>query len=285
MKLNNKGFAISSIMYLILVMALIISAITIALIMNRKIVIDKQKINVLNSLESDLILSKITYFDVPIDNSWSISDNSTINDGVLTIGSDGKKGEAISDYLYVNGNFFYFTYDFYAENAAPNYTDKGAIYWSMNYYNSEKQLTKALDGRTSDGFAKSGLLNIWDNNLTWTLWNTANRYGPDVIYTNIDFKSGYNVYSKPPVQIRNIKLYVENLENDFYLINPKLKSGNKIELIKYEKGKKYLSYFRENGIVSEEESIRVTENGIYTVYVKDTNGKESIANIEVTEIR
>lgn len=285
MKLNNKGFAISSIMYLILVMALIISAITIALIMNRKIVIDKQKINVLNSLESDLVLSKITYFDVPIDNSWSISDNSTISGGVLTIGSDGKKGEAISDYLYVNGNFFYFTYDFYTENVASNYENRGGVYWSIYYYNSEKQLTNALDGRTSDGFARGATLNVWNNNMSWLYWTTSNRYGPNVIYTNIDFKSGYNVYSAPPVQIRNIKLYVENLENDFYLINTKLKSENKIELIKYEKGKKYLSYFRENGIVSEEESIRVTENGIYTVYVKDTNGKESIANIEVTEIR
>ena len=43
MKINNKGFAISSIMYLILVMALIIVAILLSLLSNRKVILDKQK--------------------------------------------------------------------------------------------------------------------------------------------------------------------------------------------------------------------------------------------------
>ena len=43
MKLNNKGFAISSIMYLILVLALIVVSITLVTLSNRRIVLDKLK--------------------------------------------------------------------------------------------------------------------------------------------------------------------------------------------------------------------------------------------------
>lgn len=285
MNLNKKGFAISSVMYLILVMALLIVAILLSLLNNRRSILEKQKREVLNSFESDLVLSKITYVDVPF-NNWTLVENSSVSNGVLTVGSQGGKGEARSDYLYVNGNFFYFTFDLYGTNAATYFSNNSSgLYWMMNYYDAQKALTPALNGATSNGFARGGVLGVWSTNITWTGWNTANRYGPNVIYTNIDIKSGYNYYSAAPIKVRNIKLYVENLQNSFYLINLKLKSGNTIKLIKYELGLKPVSYFRSNGTVSSGTPIRVTENGTYTVYVKDNNGIESIATIEINEIQ
>lgn len=50
MKLNNKGFAISTIMYLILVLAVILITATLLILSNRKIIVDKQKSEVLNSI-------------------------------------------------------------------------------------------------------------------------------------------------------------------------------------------------------------------------------------------
>lgn len=43
MKLNNKGFAISTIMYIILIMAVVLISITLSLLSNRKLVLDKAK--------------------------------------------------------------------------------------------------------------------------------------------------------------------------------------------------------------------------------------------------
>ena len=43
MKLNNKGFAISSIMYIILIMAVILISVTLAILSSRKLILDKIK--------------------------------------------------------------------------------------------------------------------------------------------------------------------------------------------------------------------------------------------------
>ena len=43
MKLNNKGFAISTIMYMILIMAVILITLTLTLLSSRKLILDKTK--------------------------------------------------------------------------------------------------------------------------------------------------------------------------------------------------------------------------------------------------
>ena len=43
MKLNNKGFAISTVMYMVLVLAVLVMALTLTLLNGRKLIIDKQK--------------------------------------------------------------------------------------------------------------------------------------------------------------------------------------------------------------------------------------------------
>lgn len=50
MKLNNKGFAISSIMYIILVLAIILIALTLAIFSSRKLILDKLRDEVLDSI-------------------------------------------------------------------------------------------------------------------------------------------------------------------------------------------------------------------------------------------
>ena len=53
MKLNNKGFAISSIMYIILVLAVILIALTLAIFSSRKLILDKQKNDALHEIYQD----------------------------------------------------------------------------------------------------------------------------------------------------------------------------------------------------------------------------------------
>ena len=43
MKLNNKGFAISTIMYMILIMAIVLIALTLSILSSRKLILDKIK--------------------------------------------------------------------------------------------------------------------------------------------------------------------------------------------------------------------------------------------------
>ena len=64
MKLNNKGFAISSIMYLILVMALLLVAILLGLLNSRKNILDTQKRKLINSLAAEPVepLSKREFY-------------------------------------------------------------------------------------------------------------------------------------------------------------------------------------------------------------------------------
>ena len=61
MKLNNKGFAISSVMYLILVMVLIIVAILLQLLNNRRYILDAQKRKLINNIATQDIESLTTY--------------------------------------------------------------------------------------------------------------------------------------------------------------------------------------------------------------------------------
>lgn len=53
MKLDNKGFAISSILYLILVMAIILIALILAVLSGRKMILDKTKQEVLDNIYID----------------------------------------------------------------------------------------------------------------------------------------------------------------------------------------------------------------------------------------
>lgn len=59
MKLNNKGFAISTVMYMILIMAIVLITLTLTLLSSRKLVLDKIKQETLNNIYNKLELSFI----------------------------------------------------------------------------------------------------------------------------------------------------------------------------------------------------------------------------------
>ena len=286
MKLNNKGFAISSIMYLILILALILVSLIIALVINRRLLIDKQKKHVLNQVENNLILSKITYYPIPFDSSW-IYTNASVDDGVLTIGTDDSSGQARSGYIDVNGGFFYFMFNGYAKFPSSSFSPLGGNLIVVEYYNSNHILTFCLANNNANGYGFKISLNNWNNNIRYrnpASWKALKRYGPYVKYIKMEFKAGDNNYSSLPVKISNLWFYGEKISNNFYDINLTLRNENQIALIKYDKGYKKKSYFQENGTVVSSTTIKVFENGVYTVYVKDTENNEYVSRIKITNI-
>ncbi|MDO4963727.1 MAG: hypothetical protein Q4E75_06520 [bacterium] len=50
LKLNNKGFAISTVMYLVLILAIVLFTLTLSVLSNRKNILDKQKEEALNTI-------------------------------------------------------------------------------------------------------------------------------------------------------------------------------------------------------------------------------------------
>ncbi len=58
-----------------------------------------------------------------------------------------------------------------------------------------------------------------------------------------------------------------------------------VQTIRYAKGKKDLNYFAKSGTnISNNSNLKITENGIYTIYAIDSVGNETIKEIEVTNI-
>lgn len=60
MKLNNKGFAVSSIMYLILIIAIILVSITLAILANSKLILDSKRNDVLKDMYDDILCYSVT---------------------------------------------------------------------------------------------------------------------------------------------------------------------------------------------------------------------------------
>lgn len=226
-------------------------------------------------------LSKETYVDIPFDNTWTYS-NATVEDNVLTLGSDGNNASAKTGFIDVNKEFWYVTMDGYSEVTLPD-KDKNGIHFTMFYYDSNKSATNALSGANNNGSAINLNIGTWQENLKYK-FPEYNRYGPNVNYIKLEFNSKLSsAYSKAPIKIRNLKVHGQ-MPNSFYLINVQATDNDGIDIIKCAKGIQNLEYFKENGTIVENNQARVTENGTYTIYVRDTKGGEKIETIEITNI-
>lgn len=233
-----------------------------------------------------LTLSKETYVDVPIDSKWTLT-NASINEQVLSLNTGSTSAKATSDYIQVDGEFWYMSLDAYTETSAEKHNPKGGVYWSSYYYDGEYNATTSLDGFLNNGFSVSLQLNQWVNNIFWKkdleIWKSLNRYGPNVKYIKLIFKVG-DGWSAAPVKIRNLKVYGQMTSN-FYFINIKATDDTEVTKIKYAKGEKDLTYFDNFGTVVKNNQIKVTENGTYTVCAYDAAGNKTIQKIVIDKIK
>ena len=239
-----------------------------------------------------LSLIKETYLEDDF-TGWTLTNARVFDDNgtkVLALGEDGNDGDAVSPtYYHVNGGFWYITFDGYSTNTTQQW-----VRWKTNYYDDNMNEAYTLNGSKDNGWATTVNYNEWKNNVYWQgNYNsitspsvvTYKRYGPDVKYTSLLFVSTKNEsYSRPPVFIRNLKICGEAIPNSFYDIKITSSDNEGVTETKYASGSQTAEYFRNNGTVVTDSSIRVTTNGTYTVYVRDAVGNETIDTIEITNI-
>ena len=228
--------------------------------------------------EPSLSLDKVTYVDLPFDNSWTY-DDATVTDGVLSYDLATYKVYAASPYIPVNGEFWYMSFDAFSEG-------NGRVYWDAAYLDDNYAPANALNGYSSNGSAFTISQNEWVNNKYWNTdlayWKSTNRYGPAVKYIKISFRTT-STYNAAPLKLRNLKVYGQ-MKNSFYLINVVSSDNVAVITTKCAKGSHSKEYFKEHGTVVNNGQIMVTSNGAYTVYVEDAMGNSTIDTIEITNI-
>lgn len=95
MRLNNKGFAISSIMYLILIMAVLLILVTLSLLGNRKLVLDKLKDNIKGEIYTELAEEQFNRLYEQIDYIESTG-TQWIDTGVVPTNTTGFKADIMT---------------------------------------------------------------------------------------------------------------------------------------------------------------------------------------------
>ena len=233
----------------------------------------------IDTIKPTLTLSKITYEEGF--NNWN---DSRISNGILTL---SESGTVWSNYYNVNKEPWYITFDVFttaSTTSSGNFSNMGSagrgsggVNVGTQYYDSSYNVIASSNGYTGNGLAGQLPLNTWSDGFSWNGWE---GYGTQ--YLKIQFLTG-NECSQPTVKIRNFRLYGQ-LYNTFYLINVNPNDNIGIDVTKYAKGNVDISYFKSNGSIATSNEIRVTENGIYTVYVKDLAGNEVISTIEIDKI-
>lgn len=232
----------------------------------------------LEQTKPKITLTKETYIE-GFDN-WTLN-NAEVENNILTLGADGNSATATSDYYNTDGGMWYYTTDVYTDAARP--TDgKGGFYTTTEYYDSNK-VSVVPYTHSSNGYAGSIDLGSWKS-ITFNGYSTGN-HAEEMSYLLIYLRAGNN-YSKTPVKYKNFKLYGNNLPSDFYDIKINTTTTDNIGVMemKYSKGEEDIDFFRTDGTVVENNQIRVTENGIYTIYVKDNKNRKSISTIQIDKI-
>ena len=91
-KLNNKGFAIASILYSIMVLFLLLLLSILGILGNRKAILDKNKKDILEELNKEVLYNRINYEqkNITIVNRGNIDDiRFALLDGVTALDSNG----------------------------------------------------------------------------------------------------------------------------------------------------------------------------------------------------
>jgi hypothetical protein len=224
-------------------------------------------------------LSSYTYKEDDF-SGWS-KNNSSASNGILVLGANGSNGTATSPFINVNYGYWYASFDAYTTNASTNFSPQGGVHGGATYYDANQSSVTASNGYSANGTAKPLPLNTWQS-FGEGMWSGFG-YGNPVKYIKINLNAT-GTYSAPPTTIKNFRVYGLAMPNSFYIIKVTSTDNAGVVLTKYASGNQSKSYFASNGTVVNSDEIRVTANGTYTVYVKDIDGNDAIATINITNI-
>ena len=231
-----------------------------------------------------LSLFKETYIEDDF-SDWTLS-NSTVSNGVITLGENGNSASAESNFINIYHNVWKIEFEVFTTKSTPIKEPNGSTHERIYYYNENKSLTAATEGNRSMGRSFNG----WASGIVLNEWTKLSRGGQDyyssnISYLTLQFLAGGESNGSVPQKIRNLKIYGDSIPNTFYLIN--ITSNDNVGVVetRYAKGNQNSDYFmKNNGTIVSNNQIRVTENGIYTVYVRDEAGNSTVQTIEITDI-
>ncbi|MBQ8131115.1 MAG: InlB B-repeat-containing protein, partial [Bacilli bacterium] len=226
-----------------------------------------------------LSLSKETYIE-GFDN-WETT-NGRIEDDILILGEDSETGNAKSPFYETNYGSWYYTFDAYTTGyLSEEDVTKGGVHTDADFYKSTTEMVR-ISGNLTNGFASNLVLGEWKNDISFNAYNRGNDAG-EMKYLKVRFSTG-DQWSAPVVKIRNLKIHGTAIPNSFYDILVSSSDNEGVTTTKYAKGSQTADYFKTNGEDVTDNQIRVTENGIYTVYVADAAGNSTVKEIEITNI-
>ena len=158
---------------------------------------------------------------------------------------------------------------------------KGGTYFVSEYYNSELENINNLSGAASKAWNKD--ISTLNEYTPITISPDNKNYGSSIKYITLQFEENSS-YSKNPERIKNFKVHGQ-LWSDFYNIKVNASdSESGIKVKKYALGERDAAYFATNGEIFTGDTITVTENGKYTVYVEDNAGNKTVQKITVSKI-
>ena len=156
MKLNNKGFAISTIMYMVLVLAVLVMILTLTVLNGRKLIMDKQQktsiTNIYNYIQNKSSFLQVFSFEGPCDFNG------------ISGGITGDKCTLYTD-SYINTGVKLF------DN--KNYLKDFEIYFELSNYNYEEQVSD--DGNNEQVIISSRFEDVSSNNPGFVIKRSDNR--------------------------------------------------------------------------------------------------------------
>ena len=156
MKLNNKGFAISTIMYMVLVLAVLIMVLTLTVLNGRKLILEKQQktasTNIYNYIQNKSSFSTVFTFEGPCDFNGI---NGNITGESCTLYTDSYIDTGVK--LFDN----------------KNYLKDFEIYFELSNYNYEEQTTN--DGNNAQVIVSSRFEDSNSNNPGFAIVRNENR--------------------------------------------------------------------------------------------------------------
>ena len=191
MKLNNKGFALTSIIYMLIVLFLMIMLLVLANLATRKVVLDKIKNDVKTNLNQGGLLAKNTYtvtFDPTIGQINQTSKQVTYNEPYGELPTPTKEG-----YKFVGWT---------SKNLAPEINES-----NYTFYHHQKTTSEF---RSENGANYIRINGIWTENID-TMWiiNSAGK----IRLNQGEYTFSFDIRSKNALATQSIKKIIPGSGN------------------------------------------------------------------------
>jgi len=198
---------------------------------------------------------------------------------ILTINTNNIHAAALSYFYPVDELDYAWWFEYYTENAASAHTPKGGFYLNTAYYDKNFAAYTATNGYNGNGDTGATNLNTWSEFSRRASMGFG--YGKNLEYVIFNLNSS-DTYSVAPTKYRNFRVGGDLYAKDKYTINVSV--GSDVTVRKYASGNRNPYYFENNGQNFTGNSFDVYANGVYTVYVEDSEGNYGINYITINKI-